>query len=285
MSLRNPPIPPTAKWLHELTDAVNSGVTSGAIAFNEVVVGSASITATTGATSFTLSAGSNVTITVSGNVISLSAPFVTHAHTGVYEPASANIQTHISSTSNPHSVTASQVGAIESSLLTTQGDLLIRGASALERLGIGTSGYYLKSQGAGANPIWAAVTGGSGLLTKAGSFTRLMSTASGNVSYTGVGFQPKLVLFFPAGATSTKSMIGFGWDNGSARKFLSIYEGAAPAASLINDQAFHIVHDDGSNIYESYATVASLDSDGFTLAWTRSSSVSQTETIYYLALA
>lgn len=33
-----------------------------------------------------------------------------HNHAGVYEPANANIQTHIASTSNPHSVTASQVG-------------------------------------------------------------------------------------------------------------------------------------------------------------------------------
>jgi len=33
-----------------------------------------------------------------------------HNHAGVYEPANANIQSHISSTSNPHSVTKSQVG-------------------------------------------------------------------------------------------------------------------------------------------------------------------------------
>lgn len=33
-----------------------------------------------------------------------------HNHSGVYEPADANIQSHISSTSNPHSVTATQVG-------------------------------------------------------------------------------------------------------------------------------------------------------------------------------
>ena len=33
-----------------------------------------------------------------------------HDHSGVYEPANSNIQTHISSTSNPHSVTKSQVG-------------------------------------------------------------------------------------------------------------------------------------------------------------------------------
>lgn len=34
----------------------------------------------------------------------------THLHIGVYEPANANIQTHISSQSNPHNVTKSQVG-------------------------------------------------------------------------------------------------------------------------------------------------------------------------------
>jgi hypothetical protein len=33
-----------------------------------------------------------------------------HVHTGVYEPASANIQAHITSTTNPHNVTKAQVG-------------------------------------------------------------------------------------------------------------------------------------------------------------------------------
>lgn len=34
-----------------------------------------------------------------------------HNHTGTYEPANANLQAHVGSTSNPHSVTAAQVGA------------------------------------------------------------------------------------------------------------------------------------------------------------------------------
>lgn len=33
-----------------------------------------------------------------------------HNHTGVYEPANANVQSHIANTSNPHSVTKAQVG-------------------------------------------------------------------------------------------------------------------------------------------------------------------------------
>lgn len=43
-----------------------------------------------------------------------------------------------------------------------QGDILYRGASSWARLGAGTSGQYLKTQGAGANPVWDTPAGGSG---------------------------------------------------------------------------------------------------------------------------
>jgi hypothetical protein len=42
------------------------------------------------------------------------------------------------------------------SILTTQGDILIRGATGVERLPPGTAGYFLKTQGSGANPVWAS---------------------------------------------------------------------------------------------------------------------------------
>ncbi len=38
-----------------------------------------------------------------------------------------------------------------------QGDILFRGASNYQRLAAGTSGYFLKTQGAGANPVWTQV--------------------------------------------------------------------------------------------------------------------------------
>jgi hypothetical protein len=47
-------------------------------------------------------------------------------------------------------------------LLTTQGDLLIRGANGLERLPIGDAGKFLKSQGPGKNPIWDSLNVVSG---------------------------------------------------------------------------------------------------------------------------
>jgi hypothetical protein len=44
--------------------------------------------------------------------------------------------------------------------LTTQGDIVYRDGSGLARLGAGTSGYFLKTQGTGANPVWAEAGGG-----------------------------------------------------------------------------------------------------------------------------
>jgi len=43
--------------------------------------------------------------------------------------------------------------------LTTQGDIVYRDASGLARLGAGTSGQALVTQGTGANPIWSSVGG------------------------------------------------------------------------------------------------------------------------------
>jgi hypothetical protein len=44
--------------------------------------------------------------------------------------------------------------------ITTQGDILYRDASGLARLGAGTSGQFLKTNGASANPSWGTVNSG-----------------------------------------------------------------------------------------------------------------------------
>ena len=44
------------------------------------------------------------------------------------------------------------------STLTTQGDILYRDGSGLQRLAAGTSGYYLETKGSGQNPVWSEVT-------------------------------------------------------------------------------------------------------------------------------
>lgn len=55
-----------------------------------------------------------------------------------------------------------------------QGDILYRGASGWARLAAGTSGHYLRTQGGAANPMWAAVAGGSAEID--------INTQSGNYS-------------------------------------------------------------------------------------------------------
>lgn len=53
----------------------------------------------------------------------------------------------------------------------SQGAILYRDSSAWAALAPSTSGYFLKTQGAGANPAWAASTGGKCTLHIIGTFT------------------------------------------------------------------------------------------------------------------
>ena len=48
----------------------------------------------------------------------------------------------------------------DTSVLTTQGDVLYRDASGLQRLAAGTSGNVLTTKGSGQNPTWEAASGG-----------------------------------------------------------------------------------------------------------------------------
>ena len=98
-----------------------------------------------------------------------------HNHTGTYEPANANIQSHVSSTSNPHSVTAAQVGAYTSgavdTLLTGKSDTshshTIDGLSDVT-ITTPSTGQVIKYNGtawindtdaAGTSAAWGAITG------------------------------------------------------------------------------------------------------------------------------
>ena len=85
--------------------------------------------------------------------------------------------------------------------ITTQGDILYRDGSGLQRLGAGTSGHFLKTQGTGANPIWAESSGGiisSHLNTQNGS------TGHSSTAFTD-NYAPRVTLT-PA-STSSKFLI------------------------------------------------------------------------------
>ena len=58
-------------------------------------------------------------------------------------------------TNNSYWSVLAQGGTDVGTTITTQGDILYRDGSGLQRLAAGTSGQFLKTQGSGANPVWA----------------------------------------------------------------------------------------------------------------------------------
>lgn len=85
---------------------------------------------------------------------------------------------------NPSDLTLSQV--LDMIGNAAQGDILFRGASSWQRLGAGTSGYFLQTQGTGADVVWAAGGGGgSGTVTSVATGSGLTGgtiTTSGTIS-------------------------------------------------------------------------------------------------------
>jgi len=78
-------------------------------------------------------------------------------------------------------------GGGASSTLTTQGDLLYRDGSGLQRLGAGTSGQFLKTQGSGANPVWGTVSsGGLKQIVFAQTASAQISSSSSYTDLTGI---------------------------------------------------------------------------------------------------
>ena len=70
-------------------------------------------------------------------------------------------------------------------VLTTRGDVIYRNASTSARLAAGTSGYFLKTLGAGADPVWAEVTGGGPSLGTNSVIRTNAKTISENITFAG----------------------------------------------------------------------------------------------------
>lgn len=121
-------------------------------------------------------------------------------------------------------------------------------------------------------PAWVAPR------IKIGTFTRTQDAADGNQAITGVGFTPKAVLFF--GGVSGAESRSIGVDDGT-NHYVDV---VATTAAHVNDTSYSIkTLDNGS--WDEKGRITSMDSDGFTIAWTKGGSpVSATITIFYLAL-
>jgi hypothetical protein len=109
---------------------------------------------------------------------------------------------------------------------------------------------------------------------KIGSFTRDTSLASGDVSYTGIGFTPTAIMFM---SYESAQYFGTGFDDGTthAQVFSNNGTMSRAAASSI------FFGDSGSNY--SSAFIKSFDADGFTLTYSKTGSPTGTGYVEYMA--
>jgi hypothetical protein len=147
------------------------------------------------------------------------------------------------------------------------GDIWYRASGAVARLAKGAANTKLFMNAGATAPSWA--TG-----MKVGSFTRDLTAGAGNVAYTGVGFKPSAVILFAAGGNTT-----MGFDDGTNR-FTLVGTTAAGDFTYDVSNALWFFQGAGTN---QKVTVASFDSDGFTLAYTKAGSPTGTAGIGYLA--
>ena len=99
--------------------------------------------------------------------------------------------------------------------------------------------------------------------SKFGLFYRTLNAGDGDVGYTGIGFKPSYVLFFGA----VTSQVGkASWGGGKVGEGVHLADQYNHIANTYTTASQVIMIVEGTSVYE-YATIASLDSDGFTLTW------------------
>ena len=113
-------------------------------------------------------------------------------------------------------------------------------------------------------------------ITKLGSFTRSMTANSGDVSYTGIGFRPSVLIFLSSLSSASLSV---GFDDGTLHYYVDVKESTGYAESSTKS----IILLQGTGTHQT-AIIKTLDSDGFTLTWTKNGTPgAATGTVHYLA--
>jgi hypothetical protein len=103
------------------------------------------------------------------------------------------------------------------------------------------------------------------------SFTRVLTAAGGNVAYTGVGFKPSLVQFMCGLPGGSDVFASIGQSDGTTNTCLSM-----AAGTEINFFSAAGIMVDAISAYQSFV-IASMDSSGFTLTWSKTGSPTSTQ--------
>jgi hypothetical protein len=110
---------------------------------------------------------------------------------------------------------------------------------------------------------------------KIGRFT---AAVSGSQSITGVGFKPKILIFFASSWSSTYPISSYGFDDGTDHYCL-YFTGVEVTGADDEERSIHLLRDDSNSIL---GYVSSMDNDGFTVNWTVVGDISAE--VVYLAM-
>ena len=153
------------------------------------------------------------------------------------------------------------LGAIGNSLLTTRGDIITRGASAPQRLALGTSGYFLKSDGTDA--VWAAA-GSAGWTTISGP-TSLSGSA---VDITSIpSTYTDILLVYTGGvshndASNREIDLQFSMDNGSNWETAIPIAAVAAASVVFRGATLLVGYSKDAGLIISGKTTSTTDTSG-----------------------
>ena len=113
-----------------------------------------------------------------------------------------------------------------------------------------------------------------------GSFTRDTTVASGTQAVTGVGFQPKAVIFIAVVSGTARASIGV--DIRTAQGGISDdHNTIADTWNVLSAYSIFLESGGGANYG---GEISTLGADGFTVTWTKTGNPTGTATITYLAL-
>lgn len=177
-------------------------------------------------------------------------------------------------------ITSAQITSTVISNVTISNSLNASGASITGLFPSAASGAFLQSRGNETTPAYTTVPG---LQSKIITSTRNATTASGDVSYTGIGFVPTSIqiqatlgddIFIYSFGISDSSKAGISYYN-----IGTSFSGLANTVGLTNA----VIFVGANNLNWQGAIVKTYDADGVTLTWTKTGSPTGTIRINIIA--
>lgn len=157
-------------------------------------------------------------------------------------------------------ITAPVTDYIRASILTANGDMVLRGAADPGRLAAGAANLFLKAQGAGVIPVYEGIAlSDTGI--HIGDNTR---AASGAQVITGVGFHSSVIIMLAKDTFAAASNLSWGWSDGTTD--MCVYLSVDGASGGLNTTNIVYIDEGGGDIIT--GTISAIGGDGFTITWT-----------------